>query len=925
MDEPPQSGHDQQDKPLADDVAEQLFDQLLASDSPVPGNDTSPPPLDKYDRLVSHNEQMAAETGSRTTVDSWKFHVDPDVQQQLRTAGLRTDSVVFWIRPRSISLRDTKFQQSSQNVKQFIKFVSNRVSTAIEQTNVMDTGRLLLLTEDGTIFLVGQFALAVRVFTWSLNDFRIVVRMHECELNVELFHAEKTADVEQISIGIDFSTPPNIPFGGSFGSLLGEWFVLRKHANNRKLLSTPLCLSASHTQRGHFLYPFQSSIAVWISASETGLRVFSDDVDELFDFDRVVSWREVQCGIEAYFWSEEGIRRVGITTNGTVPLPTVTELPRLLKPKSTDAAQKAATSKSATSPEHGSDTNEFEPPRHESLSELLKCFIEHCSELRSQGDLLVADWITTSLLDDQTLSVGMTIVNDVGHVWVGDGAFRSRPNDAGGIWYEFPDGRYLQTKHGCFRLDISSDAFDLWSDMCQLTENRVRIVESCCSLATIQSSTNDPAVPVTLRVNESGQVSLSRSVGDDEMLSLQSVSATSSLWAASYGQLHVDSRDDGEVRLLTASRQAISSLWKIREQQTLRASTCGVKLGQLYEEFSKRRMEKFLVGVFGSLVVTHEQLQSGGTIQEFQQELDLAPAGPLSEELNARLVQKLSILEISRQQIGRWFDRCSLYLPHFWASLEQDWLLATFGDQLTDKLQRDREALRVRNTIRSELRQLQASVGRPLQELGQNLNAVSFAFPEEIRCAALASVRNAAGVAEKGAMMTVFGGMGAQLLLGAGRASVGDPIGIAILGAMGLSLFGRHLQKSAQSKEQQIRLRAYGIQALQWWQVIQESGVVMAFECRQTLEQLNRMSFDRDKNLLEKIPREQLPVVQKRMVATMQDWLTADMQSQFDEVLPGTGMFGHHLVQQIAASTDAEARLLIKRFGSEVSVSTNKE
>jgi len=76
---------------------------------------------------------------------------------------------------------------------------------------------------------------------------------------------------------------------------------------------------------------------------------------------------------------------------------------------------------------------------------------------------------------------------------------------------------------------------------------------------------------------------------------------------------------------------------------------------------------------------------------------------------------------------------------------------------------------------------------------------------------------------------------------------------------------------------------------------------------------------------LEKIPREQLPVVQKRMVATMQDWLTADMQSQFDEVLPGTGMFGHHLIQQIAASTDAEARLLIKRFGSEVSVSTNKE
>ena len=921
MARPPQSGQDQQHTVLANDVAH----HSLGADSPVRENDALPQSIDEHHGLMSRDEQMAAETGSRTSVDSWQFHVPPDVQQQLRAAGLRTDSVVFWIRPRSISLRDTKFQQSSQNVKQFVKFVSNRVSTAIERTNVMDTGRLLLLTEDGTICLVGQFALAVRVFNWSLNDFRIVVRMHDCELNVELFHAEKTADVEQISIGIDFSTPPNIPFGGSFGSLLGEWFALRKHPDNRKLLPVPLCFSASQPRRGHFLYPVRPSIAAWVSVSKTGFRLFNDDVDELFDFDRVISWREVRSGIEAYFWSEEGIRRIGITTNGTVPLPAATELPRLLKSQSPDNAQKADMFESGVSPEHASDTNEIGQPGHESLSDLKQCFIEHCSEQRNQNDLLVAEWIATSLFDDQTLSVGMTFVDGAGHAWVGDGPFNSRLNDAGGIWYEFPDGRYLQTKHGCFRLDISSDATELWSDMCQLTEGHVRIVESYFSLATIQSSVNDPAVPVTLNVSESGQVCLSRSVGDDEVFSLQSVSATSSSWATSYGQLHVNGPDDGVVRLLTASRQAISSLWKLREQQTLRASTSGVKLGQLYDEFSRRRMEKFLVGVFGSLVVAHEQLQSGGAIQEFQQELDLAPAGPLSEELNARLVQKLSILEISRQQIGRWFDRCSLYLPHFWASLEQDWMLATFGDQLTDKLQRDREALRVRNTIRGELRQLQASVGRPLQELGQNLNAVSFAFPEEVRCAALASVRNAASVAEKGAMMTVFGGMGAQLLLGAGRASVGDPIGIAILGAMGLSLFGRHLQKSAQSKEQQIRLRAYGIQALQWWQVIQESGVVMAFECRQTLEQLNRVSFDRDKSLLEKIPREQLPVVQKRMVTTMQDWLAADMQSQFDEVLPGTGMFGHHLVQQIAASTDAEARHLIKRFGSEVSVSTNKE
>ena len=219
---------------------------------------------------------------------------------------------------------------------------------------------------------------------------------------------------------------------------------------------------------------------------------------------------------------------------------------------------------------------------------------------------------------------------------------------------------------------------------------------------------------------------------------------------------------------------------------------------------------------------------------------------------------------------------------------------------------------------------MQASLGRPLQELGQNLNAISFAFPEEVRCAALASVRNAAGLAEKGAMLSAFGGMGAQALMGLGRASMGDPIGIAILGSIGLSLVGKHLQQKAKDVEQKIRLRAYGSQALQWWGVILESGFVMAFECRQSIEQLDRVRFERDKKLLEGLPREQLPVVQRRMVSTMRKWLEGNMNSQFYEVLPGSGLYGHQLVQRIAASTGSQARLLISEFGDELPGSSKK-
>ncbi len=51
-----------------------------------------------------------------------------------------------------------------------------------------------------------------------------------------------------------------------------------------------------------------------------------------------------------------------------------------------------------------------------------------------------------------------------------------------------------------------------------------------------------------------------------------------------------------------------------------------------------------------------------------------------------------------------------------------------------------------------------------------------------------------------------------------------------MLGTMGLGLIGRHLQKKAKETEQQIRLRAYGSQALQWWDVLVETAFVMAYE-----------------------------------------------------------------------------------------------
>ena len=851
-----------------------------------------------------------------------KTYLSEDLWRQLVAAGMRWESIVYWIRIQNAKTRELKSGQPSRNVSDFLKSVSNKVSSAIEQSNVVDANRVLVVTNAGPMFIVGQFALAPKICSFAKEEFRIDVRMNGSQLEIELNELQPLREIQQATMRFDLSTETLPPFGGRLESFIGGWLKQRSHGSDQTLLQFPVFLRVSHWRRGSFIQPIASSLASWVSISHTGFRLFSDQFDRGFEFTQIIHWREMQQGLEFLAWSEDGICRLWITPHGAVPIPADSEQLSLQATGASATSGHLFTSKPDPADDAGSIA--FNHPGKASMRILREAFRTHAADVQSFLPFFAVELSVTPVFENESVPVGMTYDGEQFRTWIGAGEFQKRIVDKGFICYEFPAGRFLQTNGDFFRVELPTECAELWKTLCLSSENRIRIRDTGVTLATMECTESPRAVPVTLQLDEAGQIHLAYGRDDEQILSSLQLSSGSLSWTKLCGQVQIlHAENDGAIKV-TASPAAIVDLWKGKEQYALRVSTDGLRLGGLYDEFARRRTDKFLAGVFGSLIVTQEQLEIDGTVAEFLNEMNAAPAGPLSDEMSARLVQRLSILEISRQQLGRWFDRCSLFLPHFWSKLERDWLEETFGDTVVDKQRRDREAWRVQQTIRSELRQVQASLGRPLQELGQNLNAVSFAFPEEVRCASLASVRNAAGLAEKGAMLSAFGGIGAQVLMGLGRASMGDPIGIAILGTMGLGLVGKHLQQKAKNVEQKIRLRAYGSQALQWWGVVLESGFVMAFECRQSIAQLERSRFERDKKLLEGLPLEQLPVVQRRMVSVMRKWLEESTDSQFYEVLPGSGLYGHQLVQRVADSTGSQASLLISEFGYELPGSSKK-
>jgi hypothetical protein len=571
----------------------------------------------------------------------------------------------------------------------------------------------------------------------------------------------------------------------------------------------------------------------------------------------------------------------------------------------------------------------------QALAEISDFLRTHCPERQAQFAMSAAELEAAPVFSPDATRVVVILRDTECFVALGAGELArmqwvSRPRI-----YAFGDVELLQADAStAFRVQVGDDDRELWKAMAVATAETAPLEDSLVLLSVHEVPREEPVgvlenamswedvQPCRLTLGEGAvRLHVAQEAGGQTALvesRIDALSSRSQVWRETYGVIPIDLEAEPSRRWLVGSNRTLIQLWEHKELRSLTVRTTGVALGKLYQEYNNSRCEKYLAGVFGNFFVAQQQLEQASSVESLVQEIQKAPPGPLPEELNNRLIQRLSILEVSRHQLGRWLDRCALMYPHYMAQCERDWLANVFGERAVDRATQDREAWRVHQQLRGELRQVQASMGKALAEVGQNLNAISWAFPEEVRFAALAGLRRSAGLAEKGAMLAALGGIGGQLLMGIGRASIGDPLGFAMVGALGLSMVGKQLDKNVKEQEKQLRLRAYGVQALQWWDTTLETAAVMALECRRAMELARQAAMLRDRQLLEKLPPEELPKTQLRMIAAMKRALHEDVSSQFYEAVPGSGLFGWHLVDHITQVALERSAAALDRFHGEL-------
>jgi len=933
--------------------------ELELDDSPASSSDENsvvavPPPLLSSIAVVPplpvaqrpYNVPIAATveplSHSATTL---KSVVSDTVWRRLVQLQLPVGDELFWTRLSAFRSRRKEASLKDAEAKNFWQRASEKISSLAESAEIQ-TNRYLVVSSDGRSWVTNQLAAVGEAWNIPMAQYKVSCHWNAYELTVNLETISQELEVELAQYKIDLSRDQANRCHGSPNDVIALANAGPPEIPADLWTCFPLVSQVTPARLGSFFNRADAPGRIGIAAVNDSAIVFGNDSKAVtLPFANIVGWRKGDGYLLCIHDTGNQLQHVSITTSGAVA--TVDDLAEFVAKiaEATKAAESAKNVTAADSPlEKKAETTlqtstSCEPgptmasadgiahPRH-ALDTISKSLRRESTDKFCEHQMLAAEFSATPLFKTQRKRLMIVCRDSDVQVAVAE------PNEL--LWqpldspylHSFMDRWFVEASSGeVFELLVDKENEPIVAAMKYLLQSMYPNAKNACTLALL-TPTNDEtadwniAIPFRIRFEDHGTLQFEASVESQSVgtftCTSDAVSRKSRLWNDQFVIANVTVPGSDVPMQLASPPETLVRIWETRELTNLRTRTKGITLGEMYAQYNEMRNRKFVTGIFGNYFLAQQRLELRSPLDAFINQIELTPPGVLQEQLELELIERLSVLEISRHQLNRWLDRCTLMYPHQQADTTRRWLEDAFGKDVVSYEDRDREAWKVHQQTRAELRQVQASMNRAMAEVGQNLNAISFAFPEEVRCEALAATRRAASMAGKGAMVAAFAGMGGQMLMGLGRASVGDPMGVALLGTVGMSMLGRHLEKNAMDTEKKLRLRAYGTQALQWWKVVLETASVMALESRHTIEQSQKSAMLRDRKILESLPREQLPQTQKRMASTMLAMMQEEVDNQFYEALPGSGVFGWHIVDHMSEVTSTQPKVVLKRFSGEV-------
>ena len=338
-------------------------------------------------------------------------------------------------------------------------------------------------------------------------------------------------------------------------------------------------------------------------------------------------------------------------------------------------------------------------------------------------------------------------------------------------------------------------------------------------------------------------------------------------------------------------------------------------INQLYDYYCKNQAKNFIAGTLSEIFKTNKLLNFDVTVDELLDAIEADDSAVLRnalqsvlgkfknmDDLQEKLIQKLTLLEIQRRKIQKMLDEWILFYPHYAASTRVEWLKNIFSPYIKEELLKT-EYWNCVSHFKRIFSGMSVYIQKTLNEIALCTNRLISVLPEEVKRADIPAMLR---VSPRNRINAVKTGANAMLAVATGAELANFFVrGFSMTNPLVLSMSVKMMVDSyAKDVSQRKDVKAFGIQALEWWQILMQGLTLHIMELTKGFNDYSQVRIRRDTDLFLKIPPAYAGKVKDVLSEKLKQEIIEGVNQKYLEIMPQFNLRISNILEDVKFQSD---------------------
>ena len=270
------------------------------------------------------------------------------------------------------------------------------------------------------------------------------------------------------------------------------------------------------------------------------------------------------------------------------------------------------------------------------------------------------------------------------------------------------------------------------------------------------------------------------------------------------------------------------------------------------------------------------------------------------DDIQSELIEKVSLIEMQRKKIQKMADEWLLYYPHHMAVAQVEWIKSIFGAKVGAEFLKT-EYWKCVATYKRILGGVSAYINKSMAEIAMCSSNLRSSLPDEVKRADITGALrvnslNKTDMLKAGADATLAITAGVELATIVARGiSASNPLSIAMSAKM---IVNSYVNDVNQRKD----IKAYGLQMLEWWQIMMKGLQIHILEMSNSITDYNKLCLKHDTDIFKSLSDADKAQVKNTLTAALKSKIVDDVDEKYLEVLPQCNLRILNIIESINSS-----------------------